>query len=218
MARAKPDTTFSMRVQVSDRRDNVRVEKTFTFDRGYDDEKVVEFDVPQGTYRLRAQVAKYACSAESFEQFLPDRDRSISLRLSDLAAAPLIPLLLVGLAPQSFLYVHPTFVLLDKSSVCNKPVGSQLPSHIDLENDQDAYYAWLYSDPPNNQPGQLALQLRTPTHQYHYVRVPIPFPPPPSRWPSIIQFDVSQDMVDELATEPTDTLLCPKLWETKVYY
>jgi hypothetical protein len=33
-------------------------------------------------------------------------------------------------------------------------------------------------------------------------------------WPSSIQFNVTEDMVDGLAGEATDTLLCPKLWET----
>jgi len=59
--------------------------------------------------------------------------------------------------------------------------------------------------------------LRTPTHRYHYIRMPIPYPLPPSRWPSNVHFDVTEDMIDSLATQPTGVLLCPKIWETKVY-
>jgi hypothetical protein len=33
-------------------------------------------------------------------------------------------------------------------------------------------------------------------------------------WPADVRFDVSEDMVDALATEKTDVLLCPKLWAT----
>ena len=218
MARAKPDTEFAMRVRVADRRDTVRAEQTFKFARGYDDTKVVELDVPQGSYRLRAEVAGVGCTAMAFEQFIPDHDRVISLALSDEPQAPVVPLLIVGTAPQSFLYIHPTYVLLDKGSVCNKPVGDELPIHVDVENDQDAYYGWLYFDPPYDKPAQLALRLRTSTHQYHYVRIPVPYPPGRSAWPSVMQFDVSQDMVDMLATQPTGVLLCLKLWETMVHY
>jgi len=124
--------------------------------------------------------------------------------------------LLSGTAPQSFLYVQPTFVLFDKSqAVCNKPVPPALASQLDVENDQDAYYASLYGDPsatPGSQ--QLALRLRTPTHLYHYVRIPMPFPVPWTGWPQVITLDVSEDMVDALAGDPTDTLLCPKFWKT----
>lgn len=125
-------------------------------------------------------------------------------------------MLLSGAAPQSFLYVQPTFVLFDKNAaVCNKPIPPALPTQIVVENDQDAYYAWLYHDASAGYaPQLLAMRLRTPTHQYHYVRVPIPFPTPWMGWPTSIQFDVTQEMVDSLAGEPVDTLLCPKLWQT----
>ncbi len=65
---------------------------------------------------------------------------------------------------------------------------------------------------PNSQ--QLALRLRTPTHQYHYVRLPVPFPVPWGGWPTSITIDVTEDMVDSLASDPVDTLLCPKMWRT----
>ena len=107
-------------------------------------------------------------------------------------------------------------MLFDKSqAVCDKPVPAPLPERIVVENGRHAYDTWLYPD-ASASPGsqQLALRLRTPTHQYHYVRVPIPFPVPWTGWPSSIQFNVTQDMVDVLAGDPTDGLLCPKLWRT----
>ena len=130
--------------------------------------------------------------------------------------APPTPALLSGEAPQSFLYVQPTFVLFDKSQVtCNKPLPAPLPTQINVENDQDGYYTWLYADATAAAGSQqLTLRLRTPTHQYHYVRLPIPFPIPWTGWPQSIQFNVMEDMVDSLAGEAVNTLLCPKLWRT----
>ncbi len=217
MAKASPTTSFAIRVKLSDRRDTVRLDRTFRVDRGYDDQKIVEFDAPQGTYLMQTLAPASGCSDASFQEILPGHDRSIAVNLSPTPVRPAVPLMFAGAAPQSFLYVHPTFVLLAKDTACNKPVGDPLPAHIDVENDGDSYDAWLYAD-PGAAPALIALQLRTPTHQYHYVRVPIPYPPPPAPWPSIVHFDVSQDEIDDLASQPVDTLLCLKLWETKVYY
>jgi hypothetical protein len=222
IARAKPATPVALRVRLVDRRSIQRFAQEFRFERGDDDNpKVVEFDASQGTYRIDLSVAKYGCSASGYLTFLPDHDRSINIALTNAPAPLLEPLLMEGASPQSFLYVAPTFVLLDKNSTgCNKPVGDPVPFGVDVENDQDAYYASLYSDPSlaAHGPLQLALRLRTPTHQYHYVRVPIPFPTPWGGWPSNVQFDVTQDEIDGLASQPIDTLLCLHLWETKVYF
>jgi hypothetical protein len=58
------------------------------------------------------------------------------------------------------------------------------------------------------------MRLKTPTHQYHYVRLPVPVQLVWGGWPASIQFPVTEDMVDEIASQPVDTLLCPKLWKT----
>lgn len=63
----------------------------------------------------------------------------------------------------------------------------------------------------------VTLRLRTPTGLAHYVRVPIAFPVPWTGWPSHVQFNITEEMIDGLATDKTDTLLCPKLWETRVH-
>jgi hypothetical protein len=217
IARAAPQTTIALRVHVADRIGRSEVNQIYRVEHGDDSEAVVEFDAPFGIHSFEVDAPKYRCAATDYLFFISGLDRSISEKLSDPPVPPpRKPVLLSGTAPQSFLYVQPTFVLFDKSqATCNKPVPPPLPEQIVVENDQDGYYSWLYPD-PSAAPGtqQLALRLRTPTHQYHYVRIPIPFPIPWTGWPTSIQFNVTQDMVDALAGDATDTLLCPKLWET----
>ncbi len=218
IARARPDTQIAMRVHLADRIGRTQVDRVVRFARGDGQEAIVEFDSAFGIYRLDLVVPKYGCSATDYLTFISGLNRSISETLNDAPApAPPQPVLLSGTAPQSFLYVQPTFVLFDKSSVaCDKPLPAPLDARVTVENDQDAYYAWFYSggSSPTGAPEQLALRLRTPTHQYHYVRIPIPFPIPWSGWPSSIQFNVTEEMVDALAGDPVNTLLCPKLWRT----
>jgi hypothetical protein len=216
IAKTGPDTSIPIRVQLTDRSGRTPFTKTLNVDRDDDPSVVAELDVPWGIYRLDVSSPKYGCAASDYVIFIANHNRSIDENLTSGAPAQTKPLLLSGTAPQSFLYVQPTFVLFDKSTVaCNKPVPQPIDSHFTYENDQDAYYVWLYADPSvaiGSQ--QLALQLRTPTHQYHYVRIPIPFPEPWTGWPQSITFNVTEDMVDGLAGQPTNTLLCPKLWET----
>jgi hypothetical protein len=218
IARKSPDTTVAVRVRMTDRIGRPEVDRTYRVERGDESEAIVEFDSHFGIYALAVDAPKYRCSALDYLYFIPDHDRSVSVKLSDAPAPPPPrPVLLSGTAPQSFLYVQPTFVLFDKAAVaCDKPLGQPLDSQIVVENDQDAYYAWFYSSGPtgSGSPEQLALRLRTPTHQYHYVRIPIPFPIPWGGWPGSIQFNVTQEMVDSLAGDPVNTLLCPKLWRT----
>lgn len=222
IARTAPQTAVALRVRLVDRRGTPQVQREFRTERGDDDNpKIVEFDAPQGTYRLDVAAPRYGCTSSQYLTFLTDHGRTIAVTLASPPAPPSQPLLIDGASPQSFLYVSPTFVLLDKSTTaCNKPIGPTVPFSVSVENDQDAYYATLEPDPAlaAHGPLQLALRLRTPTHQYHYVRVPIPFPMPWGGWPSNVQFDVSQDMIDALASQPVDTFLCLKLWETKVYF
>ncbi len=217
IARAPESTQIAVRVRLTDRIGRTQLERTFSFERGDEPEGIVEFDSTFGAWRLDVVAPKYGCTAQDYLYFLSGHDRAIAEALQPQAQVqPRMPVLLSGTAPQSFLYVQPTFVLFDANQVtCNKPVPAQLPEQIDVENDQDAYYTWLYRGASTGSgPQQLALRLRTPTHQYHYVRVPIPFPMPWTGWPQVIQFNVTEDMVDELAGQPTDTLLCPKLWKT----
>jgi hypothetical protein len=215
--RAAPETTIAIQVRLTDHTGRQQVARVYRVDRGDEGEAIVEFDSAFGIYALDLSAPKYRCSAADYLFFIAGHDRSITEKLNDAPPPPPPkPVLLSGTAPQSFLYVAPTFVLFDKTQVaCNKPLPAPLPTQIVVENDQDAYYTWLYADPSAAFGSlQLALRLRTPTHQYHFVRVPIPFPLPWNGWPQSIQFNVTEDMVDALAGDPVDTLLCPKLWKT----
>ncbi len=217
IARAGPDTTVALRVRTIDRIGRSQVDRVYRVERGDETEAVVEFDSAFGIYAIDVAAPKYRCSASDYLFFIAGHDRSITEKLADAPGPPPTrPVLLSGTAPQSFLYVAPTFVLFEKSQIaCNKPLPQPLPEQIVVENDQDSYYAWLYPDASQARGSQqLALRLRTPTHQYHYVRIQIPFPTPWMGWPISIQFNVTEEMVDSLATDPVGTLLCPKLWET----
>lgn len=217
IARLPEQTSIALRVRVTDRIGKREIERVYRVDRGDETEAVVEFDSGFGLYSLDVEAPKYGCSASDYLFFIAGLDRSVSEKLNDPPAPPpRKPLLLSGKAPQSFLYIQPTFVLFPKSeTICNKPLPAPLATDVSVENDQDGYYASLYADPSAAAGSQLlALRLRTPTHQYHYVRIPINFPVAWSGWPQTIQFDVSEEMVDDLAGDATDTLLCPKLWRT----
>jgi hypothetical protein len=217
IARLKPETPLAIRVRLSDRTGRATLDRTFRVERGDGPDVMVEFDSARGTYRLDAAAPKYGCSVTDYLALMPDRTRSVTEPLDSSPPSPEIPVILYGDAPQTMLYANPTFVLFDKSAVaCGKPIATPLTTHVTVENDQDSYYAWLYNDDATRQPDTqtLALRLQTPTHQHHYVRIPLPFPAPPLRWPENIHLDVSEGMIDELATEPTDTLLCPKMWRT----
>jgi hypothetical protein len=216
IAQASPTTTVAFHVRLTDRRGTPQVDRVFRVSRGDEGEGIVEFDSAFGIYSLVVDAPKYRCAASDYLYFIAGHDRSITEKLADGGAPPARPILVSGSAPQSFLYVAPTFVVFDKSqTACNKPLPAAIPTEVSVENDQDAFYASLLPDPsaaPNSQ--QLALRLRTPTHQYHYVRLPVPFPVPWGGWPTSITIDVTEDMVDSLASDPVDTLLCPKMWRT----
>jgi hypothetical protein len=217
IARVPAQTSIALRVRVVDRLGRTEVNRAYRVERGDESEAIVEFDSAFGIYSLDVDAPRYGCSASDYLFFIAGLDRSVSEKLSDPPAPPPPkPVLLSGTAPQSFIYVQPTFVLFEKSqAICNKPLPPALPTNVAVENDQDGYYAWLYADPAATPDSQLlAIRLRTPTHQYHYVRIPIGFPIPWLGWPQSIQFNVTQDMIDDLAGDPVDTLLCPKLWRT----
>jgi hypothetical protein len=217
VASAAPDTTIAMHVVMSYRVGGNEIDKTVTFPRGDDTQTVVELDVPRSIYLLQLDVPKYRCSTSDFVEVLGEQNRTIAETLIDGPKAPPAPVeLFAGTAPLSFLYVKPTFVAFDKSVVCNGPIAQPIPTHANVEYDQGAYYVGLYEDPTIAAHGPLtvALKLRTTTGLAHYVRLPIPFPQPWLGFPASVRFNVTEDMIDGIATEKTDTLLCPKMWET----
>jgi len=224
VSRLSPDAMIAMHVKatypVRGAEPDTQLDQTFRFERGDDQEAIVEFDLPRGIYRLRFDVPKYKCTGSDYVEILQDRNRTIRETLRDGAAPqPLPNALFEGAAPPSFLYAKPTFVLFERSVTCNGPVGTPLTSHIGVENDPDAYYVSMFFVPVLDARSSVvvALRLRTPTGLHHYVRVPMQFPTHRSGWPDTVDFPVTEDNLDGLATEKTDTLLCPKLWETSVH-
>ncbi|HEV7178621.1 MAG TPA: hypothetical protein VGN11_02020 [Candidatus Baltobacteraceae bacterium] len=216
IARAKPETTIALRMHMSDPHNRAPYDRSFTFERGYDSKRVVEFDAPRGAYHMELIAPKYHCGTSDYLMFISEHDRAIAETLSDGPPPTPPPMLMDGTAPASFLYAAPTFVIFDKSTACNAAVEDPLPSHFVVENDQDSYYVWLYTDPAIEARGSaiVALRLGTPTGEYHYVRVKIPYPIPWGGFPSIVTFNIGEDELDSLAGQPVDTLLCPKLFQT----
>jgi hypothetical protein len=216
VARLPAATALAVHVQMAYPHGDPPYDKTLTIQRGDTDERVIEFDVPRGEYHLQVGIPKYACYSSNFTQVLADQNRQIAVTLLDAQARTEPPILLLeGTAPMSFLYLKPTYVLFDTSLTCNQPITPQLQSKIDIDYDQGAYYLAMYANPdlPLTNP-VFALRLRTPTGLAHYVRLPIKLPPAAGGWPSNVQFNITEEMIDGIATEKTDTLLCPKVWGT----
>ena len=217
IARLAPQATVSFNVALVDQTQRQHVDKTIRVERGYDNTVLLEFDAPQGVYHMQVAAPRYGCSTTDFIALLPDHNRSISETLVQAPQPPPQPMLLQGTAPPAFLYVAPTFVLFDKNTQCNKELDDPLPSHIQVENDQDAFYVWLYSDQSIPRESQmLVMRLATATGEYHYIRLKVPFPEPWGGWPQSIQFNINEDDIDWLAGQPVDVLLCPKLFRTSV--
>jgi hypothetical protein len=211
-----PDTSVAIHVRVVDHGNSTHVNQTFQIVRDYAPTTTVAFDVYQGEYAMEISAPQYNCNAVDFIHVLPEHDRTISEQLVDGPPQLPQPMLLSGTAPQSFLYLQPTYVLFDKSQQCSQPVGDPIPVHLVVENDEDSFYVWLYPDASLFARGSeiLAMQLQTPTGEDHYIRLKIPFPMPWRGWPADITFNVRESDADYLATQPTGVLLCPKLFET----
>ena len=216
MVRLSPQTSIAMNVRLVDHTGRRATGGTYAVERGDGNVRMVEFDAPRGNFRMDISAPKYTCNALDYISVLSEHNRHIAETLSDGPPPDTHPMLLEGTAPPSFLYVAPTFVMLDKDLPCKGPIDEPLPSHIVVENDQDAYYVWMYSDPSIDQRGrvQIALRLATVTGEYHYIRIKVPFPEPWTGFPSVIQFNVEEQDLDSMAGEPTDVLLCPKLFRT----
>jgi hypothetical protein len=220
VAQAPPETIVPMHVTMNYRVGGAEIDKVFRETRGTGTQAVIEFDVPRSLYRLQVDVPKYRCGVSDFVDVLPATNREVTETLVDGGApAPKPVTIMDGTAPMSFVYTKPTFVVFDSSVTCDKPIGPLVPTQIDVQYGQGAYYASFYNsiEPlPRGRGLTVALRLRTTTGLAHYVHLPIPFPLGWSGWPSSVTFNVTEDMIDGLATEKTDTLLCPKLWETSV--
>jgi hypothetical protein len=218
MMHVQPDTQITVHVRMVDRIGRPHVDQNMEFKRLYEPTGVIEFDTPPGMYQLQISAPQFRCYGADFLFILNGHDRTINEQLTDGAPVLTQPTLLDGTAPPSFLYLSPTYVLFDKDTQCNKPVGDPLPAHIVVEDDQDSFYVWIYPDKSlaAHAPEIVALQLATSTGEDHYVRLKVPFPQPFYGFPGNYQMNLTEDAIDGLATQPTGVLLCPKLFETSV--
>ncbi len=234
VVRAAESHPVPLHVKLTDRTGGTEYEKTVEVTRADGTQAVVEFDVHRGVYLLRALAPQPSCAASDYLDFLPDLSRTVLETLaSGPLAAPAPTTLLDGTAPVSFLYVKPTFAFFSGALACGASVSAPLGIGSRVEYDQGNYHVWLAEDgraselpaapatiapsaAPAVPPVTLALKLRTATGLAHYVHVPIAYPLPWHGWPTHIQFNVSEEMLSSLATEKTDVLLCPKLWQTTV--
>jgi len=217
MQKAPAGAAIPVQVLLVDDHGNKRFNQTLTFKR-YETTTTgtVEFDAPAGEYVMQMVSAPYRCSAVDWIYIINEHRRTISEQLSDGMAQLSHPMMLDGTAPQSFLYLQPTYVLFDKTLQCNQPVPNPIPAKVRIENDDDSFYVWIEQTPDLYQRGgaQIALQMQTPTGDYHYIRLKIPFPTPWAGFPDNIQFNATVDEMDWLSGQPTGVLLCPRLFRT----
>ena len=155
IARLAPDTPVNVNIQLVDRTGRERIQKSLRVERGDGSTLLLEFDAPQGIFQMQMVAPKYGCTGMDYWALLPEHNRSINGTLVQGVAPQPQPMLLQGTAPPSFLYVAPTFVLFPSATQCNKPVEDPLPSNIQVENDQDAFYVWLFSQPQTARESQM---------------------------------------------------------------
>ncbi len=216
MLKVPEQTPITAHIRLVDRLNHPHVDQDVTFTRYGGQSGEVTFNAPQGMFRVQIAAPKYRCYAEDYLFFIADHNRTITEQLSDGAPVVEHPMLMTGTAPQSFLYLNPTYVLFPKDTACDKPVPDPLPAKITIENDQDSFYVKMFSDPQlvAEGPVVVALQLETATGENHYIRLKIPFPQGWDGAPSEVQFNVTDDEVDWLSGQPTGVLLCPRLFRT----
>ncbi|MDE2483542.1 MAG: hypothetical protein KGN02_15305 [bacterium] len=215
IARQGPDTPIEVRVQLLNHTGRASFDKHFSFTRGYAADRLVEFDAPFGVYAMHVTAPKYGCSAANWEMVLPGHDRNIHEPMVEGVAHLGQPLLLAGTLPASFAYANPTVVAFDKGQACNTPVGDPLPVKTVVENDQDAFYVWMYPDPSlaGHTPVVAAVQIGAADGDDTYIRLKVPFPVPWHGFPDTWQFNVSENVIDMLSQQKTETLLCPRMYE-----
>jgi len=219
VARLAPRTTVAMRVVVNDKTGRPTFDRVVQFQRGTAGTTNVEFDSSWGIYRVNFAVPKYRCGGAEFMYVLPDHDRGLNVALSDNFAGLQVPIALVmGTLPVSFAYVQPTVVTFSQQIACNGAVSDPVPSGVDNQIEQDAYYATvrtsaLYRDPKSV---TVALQLKDASGGYHYIRIPWKFAPGRYAWPNGFEINVDDAVVGFAADAPEDTLLCPQGYSTSI--
>lgn len=216
MMHAPAGSTLDVKMHATDHTGRQTYDKNFTFQRGDSDEQTVEFDSPRGVFYMSLTAPKYNCNFAGFQAFIEDESRNMRITLTQGRPQVRQPTLLLGTAPAAFLYEQPTFVLLDKSIDCGKPVDTTLDADMESEYDSGSFHLWLYPTPDIIRRGSvtLAFKVTSSTGDDQYVRLKFPYPRPWSGWPYTIQFNLPEGVMDELATEQKGVLLCPKIYET----
>ena len=214
ISRTAPTTPVQIMVHAQDETGRQKYDRQFTFERGTSNTHTIDFETPRGVFQLRIVAPKFNCNAVEYLAFISDHVHNVDVQLSDGTPPPKMPMLFQGSAPESFASYNPTFVLLDKSVACDKPVGDVIPVESRVESAADAYYEELYPTAENIARGdQLALQVAAPTGEYHYVRTKVPLRPWEG-WPYSIEFNLPDGIFDLLAEKPTGVLNCIKLTRT----
>lgn len=179
----------------------------------------LEFDAPQGVYRLSVDVPHKNCSGTDYVVVLPDHDRQLTIKLSPgRSDRPVARAFVAGDAAGIPMYLEPTIVLFGRGLACNAPVTKPIGERVDLELGSGAYYTAIYSNAAMADPKSrvVAVRLTDTGGGYHYVRIPTIFPQAANDWPTYERFNLSMDIADLTAGKPEDTLLCPRLYKTSV--
>jgi len=217
-----PQADLPVHIVVTDKIKRDVVDQTARVSRYEGNTSSAEFDVPWGIYRASVQMraGKTTCSAVQFFSVQPDHNRSLTMHLQDgTNPAVIVPTIITGTAPFSFSYVQPTVMVFPGTTKCDGPIGDAVNADVDQEIDSDGYYASVYPSPAlaGRGPYVVAVRLKDSQGGYHYIRVPAEFLGMSPRWPSMGQFDVTEDVVDYVQDKPEDTLLCPRLYKTTVH-
>ncbi|MBV8637192.1 MAG: hypothetical protein JO322_03845 [Candidatus Eremiobacteraeota bacterium] len=216
MMHAPSGTPVEVKLHATDHTGRQTFDRSLAFARGDSGTQTVEFDAPRGVFRLTYNAPKFNCGASDYEVFLEDESRNMNITLAPGHPAPRQPTLLVGTAPQAFLFEQPTFVLLDKSIDCGKPVDSTLDADMETEYDPGSFHLKLYPTPDILRRGSvtLAFKVTASTGDDQFIRLKFPYPQPWGGWPFTIQFNLPEGILDQIATEQKGVLLCPKIYET----
>jgi hypothetical protein len=221
-ARLGPQAELPTHIVITDKINRDVVDQTAHVARYEGNTNSAEFDVPWGIYRasVTMKAGKATCSTVQYFSVQPDHNRTLTVHLQDGPNPPvMVPTIITGTAPFAFSYVEPTVIVFTADTKCNGPVGNPVDVNIDQETDNDGYYASVFPSAAlaGKGPFVLAVRLKDSQGGYHYVRVPAEFLGMSPRWPSMGQFDVTEDVVDYVQDKPEDTLLCPRLYKTTVH-
>jgi len=194
------------------------IDKVLQAPLGSNGDATVELGLPRGHEFVSISQPASGCGARDLVTILPDHGRRIEETLTaGNDAKPLPAFEMSGTASLSFLATtKPTLVAFPTGLACDAAAPPVLPIDVNVTYDGGAYYLSMLDDRAltTDQP-VLALSLHTPSGRPHYVRLPATLA---TRGHGIVSItmNVTDDMVDGMATEPQNVLLCPKIWETSV--